>query len=293
MVRRPSYAALRAFEALVRCGSIHKAADDIHVSPGAVSQQVRQLEAAMEISLFDRSGRSMTPTAVAKDLAAEITSAFRKIDDALSVASASDRTVQLRIATLPSIATRFVLPRLSQFKKRAPDVQLSFTYIHRLEDIKNWDTDVLICAVDSKFKGEGTARELFSGRVCPFASKGFIDTHGLFKSDDEFTNSNLLHDFSTLGWETWLKEQNSSYSKPLGGDIFEDFELLIHALLADQGIALCPPPLVSNEVSSGQLVPISDRSALQNRRYIVVIPENAINEAMLFADWLIESTQGL
>ncbi len=291
MAHRPSHAALKAFEALVRCGSIHRAAEDIHISPGAVSQQIRKLEATLETALFDRSGRSMTPTPTAKKLAAELNGAFKTVDAALDQVRDSAQAVQLRIATLPSVATRIVLPNLVHFKESAPQVQLSFTYVHRLDDTKFWDADVLICAVDYEFLGEGVARDLFSGAVRPFASKAFVATNGPFKTDLDITRSHLLHDFSATGWIKWMEGCKEKPDVSVGGDTFEDFELLIHSVLADQGIALCPPPLIVNEIKSGRLTPVSDRAVFEARKYVVVTSEDAKPEAKSFADWLIAVAQ--
>lgn len=292
MVQRPTFTALRALEALVRCGSIQKAARDLHVSPGAISQQIRILETGLGARLFDRSGRAMKATQDALRLAGTISGAFDAIYRAVDELSAARRNTQLRIATLPSVATRIVLPRLGELRRNLPDVQLSFTYIHRLEDVHHWDADVLICAVDSALMGKGRARTLFSGAVRPFASVDYLKCKGPFVVPSDVKRANLLHDFDTRAWRLWYERAGIGVGGSTEGDIFEDFELLLHATLAHQGIALCPPPLISQEIEAGRLLPVFDSPVLENRNYIVVIPERSKTEAIAFADWLARATNG-
>ncbi len=290
MIRRPSFTALKALEALVRCGSVHKAAADLHVSAGAISQQIRILETDLERRLFDRNTRSMKPSRDARELAEEVSGAFEKIDQALQRLAKITSKVQLRIATLPSVATRIVFPRLSEVRDLLPEARLSFNYVHRLEDINYWDADVLICAVDSKYAGDGVAQELFSGEVRPFASAEYLKQNGPFDAPSDVSKAKLLHDFSIKTWRSWFERAGFDSSDAIDGDIFEDFELLIHAVLANQGIALCPPKLISNELDTGKLQPVLDFSVLENRKYIVVVPEPATKEANIFANWLVQST---
>jgi len=290
MARRPSFTALKALEALVRCGSIHKAADDIHVSPGAISQQIRILESELGWKLFDRNARSMKPTVDAQELAEEISGAFEKVDQALQRLTKISNKVHLKISTLPSVATRIVLPRLSEVRDLLPEAHLSFNYIHRIEDVNHWDADVLICAVDSNYEGAGIAQELFSGEVRPFASVEYLKRNGPFGAPSDVAKSNLLHDFNTKAWRSWFDCAGIESSGAIDGDVFEDFELLIHATLADQGIALCPLKLISNELEAGKLQPVLEFSVLEDRKYVVVVPEQATKEATIFADWLVQST---
>jgi LysR family glycine cleavage system transcriptional activator len=292
MVHRPTFTALRALEALVRCGSIQKAARDLCVSPGAISQQIRVLEAGLGVRLFDRSGRAMKATQDALELAGTISGAFDAIYQAVDRLSAARPHTQLRIATLPSVATRIVLPRLGELRKSLPEVQLSFTYIHRLEDVHHWDADVLICAVDPTFTGRGRAQALFSGAVRPFASVDYLKREGPFVVPSDVRRANLLHDFDTRAWRSWYERAGIDDAGATEGDIFEDFELLVHAALAHQGIALCPPPLISQEIKTGRLLPVFDTSVLENRNYMVVIPERGKTEAIAFADWLARATSG-
>lgn len=293
MTQQPSFTALKAFEALVRCGSIHKAAADLHVSPGAISQQIRILETDLKLRLFDRNARSMKPSRDAQELAEEVSGAFDKISQALQRLTNATNKVQLRVAALPSVANRIVFPRLNEVRDLLPATRLSFSYIHRLEDINHWDSDVLICAVDSKYTGDGVAQELFSGEVRPFASVEYLKLNGPFDTPSDVSKAKLLHDFSTKTWRSWFECAGFDSSNGLDGDIFEDFELLIHAALANQGIALCPPKLISNELDTEKLQPVLNFSVLENRKYIVVLPKQATKEANIFADWLVQSTNNV
>lgn len=242
------------------------------------------------MKLFDRSRRAMKPTQAALTLAATISGAFDAIYQSVDGLIEAKQKTQLKIATLPSVATRIVLPRLGELRKCLPDVQLSFTYIHRLDDVHHWEADVLICAIDAGFEGAGSSRTLFSGAVQPFASAGYLESQGPFDAPSDIKNANLLHDFDTSAWKLWHERAGIDARRAAEGDIFEDFELLVHAALAHQGIALCPPTLISQEVDTGRLVPVFGLSVLENRNYIVVNPKRGKTEAAEFADWLVRST---
>ena len=110
MDRYPTFTALKALEALVRCGNVRQAAKDLHVSIGAVSQQIRILEQDLGHVLFDRSGRSMIATRDATDLAKDIGKGFSVIFGAVDQFRELSRTTHLDIATLPSVANRIVFP---------------------------------------------------------------------------------------------------------------------------------------------------------------------------------------
>jgi LysR family transcriptional regulator, glycine cleavage system transcriptional activator len=290
MDRFPPFKALRAFEAMIRCGSIKKAAEDLHVSPGAISQQIRKLETELGHNLFVREARAMRPTPAALELAAEVSRAFAAISTATKRFGPTKRPDPLRIATLPSVATRIVVPELSAFRRHAPEVQLSFTYVHRLEDFSLRNADVLLCVVDGMYRNEGTARILFDGAVAPVASPGYIETRGSLDEPSAMLKGDLLHDFDTSAWRRWFNQAGVEATDPLPGDIYEDFGLLIHAALSGQGIALCPPELISRELDSGQLTLLSRLTVLDERKYCIILPDDPRSDAFVFGDWLVELT---
>lgn len=276
--------ALRAFEAMIRCGGVIQAAGDLHVTPGAISQQLRRLEQDLGRRLFERTGRSLTPVPGARDLADELTAAFTAITEAATRFAQGSEGGPLNIATLPSVATRLIVPALAQLRRHAPDLRVSFTYVHRPAELTFAEADVLVTAVDGPYHGPGEARPLLSGIVQPVCSPAYRRRLGRKPTAAEIAQGDLLHDCDTTGWLRWFRAAGLR-RRTVAGDIYEDVGLLAAAALAGQGIALCPIKLIGQELAQGELVIVSDIAILQERQYCVVLPDRPRPEALVFADW--------
>lgn len=282
------------FEALLRCGSVRKAAEDQHVTPGAISQQIRRLEDELSIYLFDRSARAMKPTAPAKALAAELASAFSTIAAAVERArSAHNENVPLRISALPSLAIRIVVPKLSAFRQHAPTIGLSFSYMHGIADFLDEQTDVLLSIVDDNYCGRGKIYPLFSGVVRPVCSNSYLQSRGPFQSPSDLLEAELLHDHDTTAWKSWFAKSGLSLRGEIAGDVYEDFGLMGLAAVAGQGIALCPVHLIERELSQGDLVVVSGTALFESRSYCAVLPEKPRPEAEVFVQWLLNLVANL
>ena len=292
MSELPSLKALRAFEATIRKGSVKDAARDLHVSDGAVSQQLRRLEQELGAALFRRTGRTLTPTRDAFVLAEALAGAFSTIGEAIQRFRQEHDHEPLQIVTLPSIATRLIVPALAQFRTHAPKVRLSFTYVHQPSEFELGSADVLLCTVDGPFRGVGKARVVLDGSVRPVCSPTYLKRIGRRLKPSDLAAADLLHDCDTVGWERWFRETNVAIQSSLTGDIYEDFGLLGSAALAGQGVALCPVELISQELSRGDLVVISDVPTLEERKYSVIVPETPRPDALVFADWVVSLGRG-
>lgn len=281
------YKAMRAFEAVVRCGSVKAAAEDLHVTTGAISQQLRRFEGELGSALFKRKGRNLIPTREALDLAHEFGAAFENI------ASAIDRYRQLRdcaplhIATLPSLGTRLIVPSLSKFRAYAPDIRVSFTYVHQPSDFSLDEADVLLCTVDGLHQGPGVSRPIVDGAVFPVCSPAYMERLRDTPSPQDLLNADLLHDCDTIGWERWFEKAGVETESPLVGDVYEDFGLLGAAALAGQGVALCPMHLIGQELARQDLVLVSDIATREERTYCVIVPDEPRADALVFADWVV------
>jgi LysR family glycine cleavage system transcriptional activator len=292
MKRLPSMKALRMLEAMIRCGSVRAAAVDQHVTPGAVSQQIRALEAELGLALFDRSARAMKPSAEASYLAGEVSNALSVIATAVEHIVSRREHAPLRIKSLPSIATRMIVPRLLDFRRQAPTVRLNFTYVHRKTEFSIEDADVLLCTVDGRYEGHGTVYPLFSGAVRPVCSKAYLEKNGPFGDVNHLRNADLLHDYDTASWRAWFAKAGVSAGTALTGDVYEDFGLLGHAATSGQGVALCPVRLIEQELAQGDLILVSEAMLFEDRMYCAILPENPRVEAEVFAKWLSRLTEG-
>ena len=124
----PSYNALRAFEAVVRLGTVSAAANELHVTQSAVSHLLRQLEGTLNMRLLQRHGRKVQPTANGERLAAGLQEGFARLHAAVDSVAHVVRGRQLTVACLPSVAARWMVPKLSSFRQAHPDIQLRIHY---------------------------------------------------------------------------------------------------------------------------------------------------------------------
>ena len=142
--RLPPLAALKAFEAAARLGSFSRAAEDIHVTHGAVSHQVKALEALVGAPLFARNGRRVTLTADGKALADRVRAALRDITEAMESVSRRDRNKQLTVSMLPSFAARWLMPRLGRFMEKHPDIPVNVHASLALADFARDGVDMAV-----------------------------------------------------------------------------------------------------------------------------------------------------
>jgi LysR family glycine cleavage system transcriptional activator len=124
----PSYTALRAFEAVIRLGSVGAAADELYVTQSAISHLLRQLEDSLNMPLLQRKGRKVQPTLDGERLAAGLADGFGRIHAAVSGVAHPVRGRRLTVACLPSVAARWMVPRLGDFRQKNPDIQLHIHY---------------------------------------------------------------------------------------------------------------------------------------------------------------------
>lgn len=282
----PSLKALRALEAVLRQETVHAAAQELHVTDGAVSQQLRRLESELGRPLFKRTGRVLTPTRETRELGAVLTDCFGMLGLAADSFKKQKRSGPLQIAILPSIATRLVVPALSEFRSQAPDVWISFTYAHSLADFSFATADLLICFVDGPYVGPGVAHVILDGSVRPVCSPTYRRRLPDRVSPQHLQGAELLHDTDHQAWLRWFRESGANLRALPPGDVYEDFGLLGAAALAGHGVALCPVQLVGEELARGELVVVSNTATLTERRYCVIVPEAASPDALTFANWV-------
>ena len=128
MAKLPPLNALKCFEAAARSASFSRAAEELHVTQSAVSHQIRQLEQWFGVTLFDRQGRQTVPTARGEELARALAEAFDMIGSACRRIAQPDSAPALTIAALPSVATIWLIPRLSHFFRANPDISVKVIY---------------------------------------------------------------------------------------------------------------------------------------------------------------------
>jgi LysR family transcriptional regulator, glycine cleavage system transcriptional activator len=272
-MKLPPLTTLRAFEAAARRTSFSLAAQELGMTATAVSQHVRNLEAWLGVALFERHARGVRLTPAGKEFGTTISTALRQIASGAARIRQGHNRVTVRLASLPSVVAHFLTPRLPRFRALYPDIQVSISYSGAHHAIP---ADLTI--------GHGIASgenavALFSAETRPTCAPGCAAKFGPFDNVDSLLRAELLHDDTEAAGGISLPDN--------AGPVFADFNLLVTALKAGQGIGLCPTALLHDEIAAGQLTVLFDRAADTEKYYWLTEAEEMTAPARLLADWLV------
>jgi DNA-binding transcriptional LysR family regulator len=294
MSRLPPLNALKCLEAAARSQSFSKAAEELHVTQSAVSHQIRQLEDWFGLGLFDRKGRQTVPTPKGEELARALTEAFDIMAVACKRVLHSDAGPALTIASLPSIATIWLIPKLSEFFADHPNVSVKVVYAFAEQPLNFDDYDIAVLWGTGDWESCRATR-LLEGATVAVCNHGFLDKEGPFHSPQTLLGKPLLHDTNRLGWQTWMRNAGLKHAGPAPGPTFQDFNLLRAAALAGQGVALCPRSLIGDDLASGRLIQLFETTINEDHAYHIIEPADAQHRhaaaIAMFKDWLISSAK--
>jgi LysR family transcriptional regulator, glycine cleavage system transcriptional activator len=271
MAKLPPLNALKCLEAAARSQSFSRAAEELHVTQSAVSHQIRLLEDWFGTSLFERRGRQTVPTPKGEELARSLAEAFDIIGVACKRIAQSDAGPALTIAALPSIATIWLIPRLTRFFAERPEISVKVVYAFHEQTLDFDDIDIAILWGTGEWEGCRATRFL-DGATVAVCNRALLDREGPLDSPQALLGRPLLHDTDRHDWQTYMRRAGLKHAGPAPGPIFQDFNLLRAAALAGQGIALCPKLLIADDLDSGRLVQVSDVVIKEDHAYYVIEP---------------------
>jgi LysR family glycine cleavage system transcriptional activator len=291
-VRLPPFAALRALEAAARLRSYSRAAEELHVTHGAVSHQIRNLEALFGVRLFHREGGVMIATEPALRLAAKVAQALRTLQQGVGELDLGRQSRTLVISTLQSFATRWLAPRLPRFADAEPGLEIEVRAEERLADFAFDGVDVAVRYGAGPWPGLEVT-PLFLDRLFPVCSPGFLERYPI-RSLEDLANAPLLRQ-RRRAWTLWFRSAGLSVEEPRTGMIVDDSSLLISAAAEGLGVALARASLAEEEIRQGRLVrpfPVSLETELG---YFLVWRADSPKTAAIgrFRDWIVgEAAEG-
>ncbi len=257
--RLPPLLALRAFEAVARLGSFKQAADELSVTPGAVSQQVKKLEADMGATLLLRRPRGVEPTETGHLLRAGLSDAFMRITEAVEAARPVAESKSLVVACGPPFAAKWLVPRLGDFSNTHPDLELRIAANFALMDYGPNEIDVGIRL--SNTETPGLTREwLLEETVMPMASPGFIEKQAIGEPRDLLrvpllADESMAFEEGSPTWETWFEAAGLPRERATPALMFGAHdEQAIEAAVAGAGVVLGRRVLASSDLDRGRLV---------------------------------------
>ena len=287
----PSLNGLRAFEAVARRLSIKKAAQELYVTPGAVSQQIKTLEETLGCRLLVRGHRSLRLTEDGAYIYPVLREAFRQIDAATSNLQQSRRRV-LTVTVLPSFAARWLVPRLGEFQEIHPEVDVRISAEVRPVDLAAERIDLGIRLGMGVYPGLVSERML--GEVLfPVCSPALLAKGPPLEKPEHLARHTLLHDDSPYRWQLWKEAVGLGHIEPRAQITFNDASLVMAAALAGQGVALGRKTLVEDELRAGRLVRLWDLEAPYEFAYYLVYQAEVMArpQAAAFREWILAAAR--
>ena len=257
---------LRALEAVGRTGSLKGAADELGVSAGAVSQQIIKAEKQLSKAVFERTSRGVAPTAFGRELLGRLTAGFQVLDGAVALSHRHADTI-LTISVAPVLASKWLVPRLADYSRRFPNIQVRLDASVTLVDPDASDIDIAIRVGAGKWPGV-RADFLLAQEVFPVCAPRLA---GRLRKPRDLLSLPIVRDAnSMIEWDVWLKPFGLREAQLQEGHTFTDAALALDAAIAGQGVMLAWPTLAQYALSVGQLVaPFKARAATGDGYWLV------------------------
>lgn len=289
----PSISDLQAFEVAARQGSFTRAAQELCVTQGAVSKQIKSLETFLGVSLFRRTHTGLQLTQAGHAYLNDIRVALNRIEAAsLAIMSHQGRGGVLRINCMPTIGAKWLIPRLPALRKTCPDLQLVFLPYRMNYDFDSPDVDAAI-----RF-GTGSWPDIrcdyITGReLVPVCAPGLFTRTP--ETPETLLSKPLLHHTTASHlWPSWFQDAGCDDSRSRNGAQYEQYFLLSQAAIAGIGVALIPRCLIEDELAEGKLVLALNRPFTAKDGYYLCYPEHKTNLPALqvFRDWVLKISRG-
>jgi LysR family transcriptional regulator, glycine cleavage system transcriptional activator len=275
---------LRAAEAAARCGSLAKAAEELGVSPSAVSQQIGRIELQLGTKLFERTGGGLTPTAFGALFTARLSVGFQELAQAVAMAD-EQASSTLVISVPPAFASRWMVPRLSRFFALHPDILLRIDASTRLVDLERSDVELAIRMGEGKWP-RVRAELLLPLEIFPVCSPELAKR---LRSPADLARVSAIEDENTmLSWDRWFAAAGVEPVTPLPGATFTDPVLCLEAVIAGQGVMLAWQLLAADALKDGRLVAPFGVTVASGLGYYLVTRESGRQsaKAAAFKRWI-------
>lgn len=268
----PPLQALRAFEAAARHLSYSRAAEELGLTHGAISHHIARLEQDLGIRLFVRDGQRMILTDVGQVLILDVRQGLKQLADAFAAArtrprhAGSGRT--LNVSVLPGLAARWLVPRLTRFQARYPDIEIAIRPTATLATLDARDgIDLAIRYGPGRWPGLRATR-LMPSTIFPVSSPAFLDQHKLTQPRDLLA-APLLRS-PRQKWRPWFRAAGLDVPEPTQGPIYDDSALVLQAAAAGQGIALARAALAEDDMAARRLTRLFDIDCVDDYAWFLV-----------------------
>jgi LysR family transcriptional regulator, glycine cleavage system transcriptional activator len=293
MPRLPPLDALHAFAVAARHLNFTTAAAELHRTQSAVSHRIKALEAELGVPLFIRLTRRLELTPAGHALAQHMNQSLAEIARIIAGFGSLEGAQRLRVTAPPSVAARWLTPRMSRFVDLCPEIEVQLIAAAQLSDLRAEGLDLAVRFGNGHYPHHLVSL-LMRDRMLPVCSPNLIREHGAITTVDELLALPLVHDSdaetdqSHSDWRSWLAQLGLRAPAHLSGQRFSDADLSIEAAVRGIGVALGRFSLVADYLADGTLVsPMPIATATAYSYYVVSLPESAaLPKVARFSRWL-------
>lgn len=298
MRRLPPLKSLQAFESAARWLSFSKAADELFVTPAAISQQIKQLETHLGIVLFRRMTRAVQLTEEARTVLPLVTEGFDRLAEAVERLARDQESGLLTISSVPTFAAKWLLQRLPDFASRYPDIDVRLDASLDLRDFDREGIDVSIRLGMGDYPGLHVAH-ILDEEVSPVCSPDLLESGKPLRLPEDLRHHRLLHvdwgksTISPPDWRMWTMAAGVDGINVDHGPRFTIESMAIEAAINGDGVALISHSAVARELKAGRLVRPFDVVLRTDLAYWLACPHTHLRRAKVrvFCDWLLQEAE--
>jgi len=273
--------------------SFSRAADELHVTPAAISHQIHALEEDLGVRLFHRMNRSIELTASARILLPGLSEAFAGIQSSVRRLRAHNDTGTLTVTSSPSVAAKWLVLRLHRFQEQYPEIDARISATDDVVDLTKGDFDIAIRYGSGKYPGLDVEL-LFTNEVFPACSPQLLTAGPPLRLPDDLLRHTLIHDQAierdplVPTWPMWLKAAGVKNVPPLAGLSFNNMHLALDAAIAGHGVVLAYSTIAAADLAAGRLVRLFSLALPDQFAYYIVTAPGALERPKVraFRNWL-------
>lgn len=290
----PTLDFFRGFDAAARHRSFTRAADELHLTQSALSRQIKTLEDEIGTRLFERGRRGLELTDAGETLQRTVQGVLREVAQTVAAIRATGDTHRITVSTTIPFASLWLVPRLPHFRREHPHIEVFISADNRLIDLDRGEVDLVVRFTQKARVIEG-AVPLFGERIIPVVSPQLLSRNRApLRRPQDLTQHVLLHHQDPEGrvpwldWTVWLGAAGVRDLAPAGNLRFSQYDQLLQAAIAGQGVALGRRPLIDHFLESGALVsPFGKRYDVPHAYFAIAAPHaQGRPEANAFLKWI-------
>lgn len=283
----PPLNSLPCFEAAARHLNFSKAAQELSVTPGAISRAIKNLEDQLNVLLFERETRSVRLTAVGEPYARAVRDALDQLAAATALATDRRSDSTLNVSTSDGFAGRWLVPRLYRFHREHADIDVRVSTTGKLTNFLGDGIDIAIRYGSGNYPGL-TSEFLTDEEVFPVCSPKLLKGAHPLRKPEDLKHHTLIRDTYPIDWATWLSSAGVKGVDPQSGLTFDSYTFAVEAAAQGEGVVLGRTMLVAADLAAGRLVQPFKHALKSFSSFYVVYPPDAIRQRKVrtFRDWL-------